>query len=76
MGVSGVIRQVPLLRGEFQLMVFQSDLRRRAASRWAVPHVITITSIIIMYKSSETFIIFICISRPDSVILYSGLFVC
>ena len=37
----GVIHQVPLLRSEFQLpkLSFQSNLRRRATSRWALPHI-------------------------------------
>ena len=35
------IRQVALLRAEFEppKLSFQSDLRRRAASRWALPHI-------------------------------------
>jgi len=49
-----VIRQVPLLRAEFQLprLSFLSDLRRGAASRWDLPH---ISSLFVDHRSPDFF---------------------
>jgi len=59
-----VICQVALLRDEFQLpkLSFQSDLRRRAGSSWALPHISSVLFVYINVMYVLYFILSLCIA--------------